>query len=129
MLSLNLRMPPLMPAIRLPRNATGCLMMSPDHAGHPGEHVLEHRDELADRVDDGLDRADGLVDQTLVLGLQLLDPLVETLAGLDVLRGQGVDDATPAWRRRRSPAARTRSPISFDASAPTFFRSSGRLLT
>ena len=83
-----------------------------DHAGHPGEHVLEHRDELADRVDDRLDRADRLVDQAPVLGLQLLDPLVETLARLDVLGGQGVDHATPAWSRPRSRAARTgrRSP-------------------
>ena len=29
MLSLNLRMPPLMPSIRLPRKATGCFTMSP----------------------------------------------------------------------------------------------------
>ena len=61
------------------------------HAGHAGEHVREHRGELADRVDDGLDRADGLVDQALVLGLQGLDPLVEPLARLDVLGREGVD--------------------------------------
>ena len=52
MLSLNLRMPPLIPAIRLPRKPTGCLDDVAHHAGHPGEHVLEHRGELADRVDD-----------------------------------------------------------------------------
>ena len=39
-----------------------------------------------------LDRADRLVDQASVLRLQLLDPLVELLAGSDVLGGQRVDD-------------------------------------
>src|SRR5262249_22693731 len=62
-----------------------------DDSGNAGKYVPEHRGELADRVDDTLDRADGLVDQALVLGLQRLDPLVETLAALDVLRGEGVD--------------------------------------
>ena len=47
--------------------------------------------ELADGVDDGLDRADGLVDQALVLRLQRLDPVVEALARLDVLGGERVD--------------------------------------
>ena len=62
-----------------------------DHPGRAGEHAGEHRHELADGVDDGLDRADGLVDQALVLRLQGLDALVEALACLHVLRGEGVD--------------------------------------
>ncbi len=92
MLSLNCMMPPLTPSTRLPRKRTGCLDDVPDHVGHPRERVHQHRRQLANRVDDGLDCADRLVDESLVLGLQLLDPLVETLAGLDILRSQGVDD-------------------------------------
>ena len=56
-----------------------------------GEHAREHRDELADGVDDRLDGADGLIDEALVLGLQRLDPLIQSLARLDVLGGQSVD--------------------------------------
>ena len=91
MLSLNLRMPPFTPAMRLPRNPTGCLDDLAEDARRAGEHAREHRDELADGVDDRLDRTDGLVDQALVVRLQCLDPLVETLARLDVLRREGVD--------------------------------------
>ena len=100
-----------------------------DDTGHPGQHVLEHRGQLTDRVDHGLDRADGLVDQALVLGLQLLDPLVETLARLDVLAWPACRPAPPAWRRRRSRAGRTgrRSP-STPPTRPSV-RSFGRLLT
>ena len=72
--------------------ADGVLYDVPDHVGHPRERVHQHRRQLANRVDDGLDCADRLVDESLVLGLQFLDALVETLAGLDILRSQGVDD-------------------------------------
>ena len=89
---MNLRMPPLTPAIRLPRKPTGSLMMSPTTPAARASTFVQHRDELTNRVDDGLDRADRLVDQALVLGLQLLDPLVEALARLDVLRRERVDD-------------------------------------
>ena len=92
MLSLNLRMPPFTPVDQVAEEADRSLDDVAHHTGHPGEHVHQHRRELANRVDDGLDCADRLVDQALVLGLQFLDALVETLAGFDVLRSQGVDD-------------------------------------
>jgi hypothetical protein len=63
----------------------------PDDPCRSSEHVLEHRDQLADRIDHRFDRTDCLVNKTLVLGLQLLDPVVQALACLDILRGQRVN--------------------------------------
>ena len=106
----------------------GCLMISPITSGGLREDVAQHGLQLEDRVDDGLDRADRLVDEALVLGLQLLDAVVEALARLDVLARERVDERRPACRRRRTRAARTCSSISFDASVPTFCRSRGQAL-
>ena len=92
MLSLNLRMPPFTLSIRLPRKRTGALMMSPTTPATRASTFISIDASWRIVLMIGLDCADGLVDQALVFGLQLLDPLVEALAGFDVLRGQGVDD-------------------------------------
>ena len=98
MLSLNLVMPPLTPSIEVAEEADRVLDDLADDARGLHEDVAEHGGELADRVDDGLDGADRLVDEPLVLGLQLLDAVVEALACLDVLGGEACRRGRPACR-------------------------------
>ena len=63
-----------------------------DHARGLGQDVEQHVLELQDRLDDADDGVDRLRDEALVGGLELLDPLVERVARLDVLLRERVDD-------------------------------------
>ncbi len=128
MLSLNLRMPPFTPSIRLPRKPTGSLMISPTTLAALASTLVSI--EMSPRI---------------VLMTALIAPIALSTRPLFSACNSSIRSSRPL-RASTYLVARVsttdsclastslsscwnRSPISCDASAPTFFRSAGRLFT